>query len=261
MRADRPGPSYHRAVTSPHRPLAVVLLAVVAHGCGADPAPAPNPAALATALRPHQDAAYYVAQANLYFDTLDTRADPARVPTYSERVARWEWAPWYLLTGYLRTGIVPQTRLALQQEPSTVPIRDCRAFAVQPFARCHISFQYRGGMCPIYEEFTFNDQGETTFVEAWSDQPGMRPMADPADRWAEAPGIHRMATKVPGLGNATGLIDPNAAWMTAAAAADPEIADFVHRTLHFYTDWAQAYHDAGPDAFARGCGWATTPSP
>ncbi len=70
---------------------------------------------------------------------------------------------------------------------------------------------------------------------------------------------HRLSTKVPGLGNATGLIDPYADWMDAAAARDPEIADFVMRTHHFYTSWAQAYHDAGPQAFSRGCGWPPAP--
>ena len=227
--------------------------------CGGDAPVAPAPDARSTALRPRRDAAYYVAQANLYFDTLDTRADPALVPNYSDLVARWEWPPWYLLTGYLRAGIIGQTRLALSVEPSTVPVRDCRAFTVQPFARCHVTFTYAGGACPIFEEFTFNDQGETTFIEAWSDLPGLRPTEDAADRWAEAPTVHRLSTKVPGLGNATGRIDPTADWMSAAARADPEIADFVMRTQHFLTAWAQAYHDAGPQAFAHGCGWPTTP--
>lgn len=229
-------------------------------GCGSDPAPSPPPeAALSTALRPRQTPAYYIAQAELYFDTLDTRADPAIVPNYSARVARWEWPPWYLLTGYERMQMITGTRLALSVEPSTVPTRDCRAFAVQPFARCRVSFSYERGLCPIFEEFTFNDQGEMTFIEAWSDQPGMRPTEDPADPWAEAPTVHRLSTRVPGLGSANGLIVPTAEWMTAAAARDPELADFVRRTRDFYRSWAQAYGAAGPTAFPRGCGWTVTP--
>ena len=229
-------------------------------GCGDDPAATPSAAAaLSTALHPRQAPAYYVAQAELYFDTLDTRANPALVPNYSPLVARWEWPPWYLLTGYERMQMITGTRLALSVEPSTVPTRDCRAFAVQPFARCRVTFAYARGSCPIFEEFTFNDQGEMTFIEAWSDQPGMRPTEDPADPWAEAPTVHRLSTKVPGLGNATGLIAPTADWMAQAAARDPELADFVRRTQSFYRSWAQAYSDAGPGAFARGCGWAPTP--
>lgn len=67
--------------------------------------------------------------------------------------------------------------------------------------------------------------------------------------------MHRLSTRVPGLGNATGLIVPTAEWMTAAAARDPELADFVRRTQSFYRSWAPAYANAGPTAFPRGCGW------
>ena len=79
---------------------------------------------LSTVLRPQQSPEYYVAQANLYFDTLDTRADPALVPEYSTRVARWEWPPWLKLTGYERDLMISSTRQALFFEPSTVPTRD-----------------------------------------------------------------------------------------------------------------------------------------
>ena len=210
---------------------------------------------LSTVLTPQQTPEYYVAQANLYFDTLDTRADPALVPNYSTLVARWEWAPWLLLTGYERDVMVNSTRTALAAEPSTVPTRDCRAFAVQPFARCRVSFAYRGGACAIYEEFTFNDQGETTFIEAWSDLPGMRATEDPADPWAEGAGVHRLSTRVPGLGNETGLIDPLGPWMQAAARTDPELADFAARTQTIWESWLQISRERGPDYFALGCGW------
>lgn len=237
------------------RAFAAFALAVVTH-CGADAPLPPSPlAATSTALRPTRPPEYYVAQANLYFDTLDTRADPMRVPNYSALVARWEWPPWYLLTGWEREGIIAQTRLALFAEPSTVPTRDCRAFAAQPFARCRVSFTYARGSCPIYEEFTFNDQGEMTFIEAWSDQPGMRPTEDPADPWAEAPGIRRLSTRVPGLGNPTGRIDPTAPWTAEVARRDPDVADLMRRAQSFTTSWLQAFRDAGRNAFPRGCGW------
>ncbi len=234
-----------------------VLIIASLGACGGE-APAPSPlAATSTALRPTRPPEHYVAQANLYFDTLDTRMDPSRVPTYSALVARWEWPPWYFLTGWERDGMVAQTRLALFAEPSTVPTRDCRAFLVQPFARCRVSFQYSRGACPIYEEFTFNDQGEVTFIEAWSDLPGMRPTEDPADPWALAPGIRRLSTRVPGLGSPTVRIDPTAPWSVEAGARDPQLADFFRRTQSFTTSWLQAFRDAGRDAFARGCGWPT----
>ena len=160
-----------------------------------------------------------------------------------------------MLTGYQRDTMTSIGGLLKQFDPSTVPTRDCRAFATQPFGRCHVVFAYGGGACPIYEEFTFNDQGEMTFIEAWSDLPGLLPTSATADRWAEDPGVHRLSTKIPGLGNATGQIDLAADWMTQAAARDPEIADFVARANDFWQTWYDAYQAAGSDLFKRGCGW------
>ena len=75
------------------------------------------------------------------------------------------------------------------------------------------------------------------------------------DRWAESPSIHRLSTKVPGLGNATGLIDLDADWMKAAAAKDPEVADFVVRGKDFWTYWLDEYAAHGKNLFQTGCGW------
>ena len=233
------------------RPAAVLILSCLLMACGSGP----GPGALSTVLKPTRTPAHYVAQAELYFDTLDTRADPDKVPDYSPLVARWEWPPWLYLTGYERQNMIDSTRSALALDPSTVPVRDCRFFKVQPFARCRVTFQYANGPCPIYEEFTFNDQGQITFIEAWSDLPGMRPTSDPNDTWAESAGVHRLSTRVPGLGNTEGLIDLDAPWMAEAAAKDAEIADFVRRASDFWTTWFDAYLNAGEDFFARGCGW------
>jgi hypothetical protein len=235
--------------------IAGATLVVLATACGATAPSERSPDALATALTPQQPPEYYVDQAEKYFDTLDTSADPTNVPTYSTRVARWELPPWLWLTGYERQNMIDTTRAAVSLDPSTVPTRDCRAFSVQPFARCYITFEYEAGSCPIYEEFVFNDQGEMTFIEAWSDQPGFLPMPDPNDRWAEGPDVHRLSTKLPGLGNETGLIDLDSDAMQEAAADDEEIADFVRRANDFWPSWFQAEEDAGPDYFARGCGW------
>jgi len=224
--------------------------------CGSDTPSERSSDALATALTPQQPPEYYVEQANKYFDTLDTSADPDSVPSYSTLVARWELPPWLWLTGYERDNMLMTTEVAVALDPSTVPVRDCRAFPVQPFARCYVSFQYAAGSCPIYEEFVFNDQGEMTFIEAWSDQPGLLPMPDPDDRWAEGPDVQRLSTKIPGLGNETGLIDLDSEAMRQAASEDPELADFVRRAEDFWPAWFEAAREADPDYFAQGCGWS-----
>jgi hypothetical protein len=235
--------------------IVVAALLALSSACASESPVEGSPDALATALTPQQAPEYYVEQANKYFDTLDTSADPSSMPEYSTRVARWELPPWLWLTGYERDNMILTTEAAVALDPSTVPIRDCRAFTVQPFARCYVSFEYEEGFCPIYEEFVFNDEGEMTFIEAWSDQPGMLPMADPSDRWAEGPNVRRLSTKVPGLGNTIGLIDLDSDAMQQAAADDPELADFVRRANDFWPAWLEASAAAGPDYFARGCGW------
>ena len=214
--------------------------------------------ALSTCLTPTQKDAYYVDQGSKYFDALDRSMPADSTPTYSERVARWEWPPWLKLTGYTREQMEGTDKLVKSQAPAVVSHRDCRAFAVQPFARCRVSFDYdnQGGGkgCAIYEEFTFNDAGEMTFIEAWSDSPGYAPM-EKGDPWAEAPGIHRLSTRVPGLGSATGRIDPDGTYMAQAALNDPEIADMVARAKDFWPAWLAENEKAGPDYFKLGCGW------
>lgn len=213
--------------------------------------------ALSTALAPTYPDAYYVDQAYRYFDALDENAPRESRPTYSTLVVRWEWPPWLFLTGYGAAQMEALDEAVRAGTPATISARDCRAFAVQPFARCRVTFEYADGPCPIYEEFTFNDQGEQTFIEAWSDLPGYLPTEDVADLWAEGGDVDRLSTRVPGLGNATGLIDPSSDGMRRAAEGDPELADFVERTQAFWTAWNEAYEAAGEDLFARGCGWSS----
>jgi len=215
-----------------------------------------DPAARAPASTPTRPAEWYVEQALIYFDTLDSRADPAIVPEYAPDVARWEWPPWLYLTGWGAQHMITSTRAATRLDPSTVEDRDCRFFETQPFARCYVNFVYDGGDCPIYEEFTFNDAGEMTFLEAWSVLPGRMPVEDYAgDRWAEGPDADRLSTRIPGLGSPSGAIDLDAPWMRDAAAADPVIADFIRRASDFWATWREAYDEAGPEVYAIGCGW------
>ena len=198
---------------------------------------------------------HYVSEALRYFDTLDVTAPVDSIPDYAELVARWEWPPWLKLTGYGRQDMI-DTGLSLREfDPSTVPERDCRFFDTQPFARCYVVFDYEGQPCPIYEEFTFNDAGETTFIEAWSDLPGMLPMDKASDPWAEAPDVHRLSNLVPGLGAPTGRIDLDSGAMRRAARRHEDVADFAERAVDWERAWGRELVAADPDFFAQGCGW------
>lgn len=217
------------------------------------PDPCADPSARSSCSQPAQDSSYYADQGDRYFDTLDASADPASVPTYAELVARFEWPPWLKLTGYGREMIPAVDRLVLIAFPdTTVPERDCRGFTVQPFGRCKVVMQIDGKPCPIYEEFTFNMSGEVTFVEAWSDLPGLRPFAE-SDPWAEAAEVRRLSTRVPGLGTPTGQLDFDA----MAVSSDSDVADFAARAQDFWPMWTAEYDAAGDDLYARGCGWTT----
>jgi hypothetical protein len=220
--------------------------------------PCEGSAALANCLRPTMDPNYYVEQAHLYFNTMDTAQDRSIHPEYSELVARWEWPPWLLLTAFGYDNIM-STDTLLRAYPSTIPERECRFFEEQPFARCRVVFFYddpehEGRGCPIYEEFAFNDAGEMTFIEAWSDLPGHLPMDDD-DTWAEGTNVSRLSTRIPGLGTADGRIDLDSASMGSAAENDPDVADFVYRANNWLETWSEAYAASGDDLWERGCGW------
>ncbi len=209
--------------------------------------------ATSTCATPTQPAAHYIEQGLLYFDTLDESADGE--PIYADGVVRWEWPPWLLLTGYGADMIAAADVLVLAAQPgTTVPTRDCRAFDVQPFGRCHVVMDYQGKPCPIYEEFTFDPQGRISFIEAWSDLPGLTPTRED-DAWAIRADVPRLSTRVPGLGSPSGVFDPNGEATAAAAMADPEVADLVVRVGDFWGTWALALDEAGPDLYERGCGW------
>ena len=206
------------------------------------------------------DAAYYAEQSSAYFDTMDYTVE-AGWPPYSEHVARWEWPPWLMLTAFGREDIEASDTL-LTLYPSIVVDRDCRGFDTQPFGRCRVTFYYDahdGLGCPIYEEFSFNDDGEITWIEAWSDQPGMLPMGDD-DPWAEGDDVTRLSTRIPGLGTADGAIALDSEAMQEAAAADADVADFVARAEDWTTAWRQELADTDTDTmWSVGCGWQVVP--
>ena len=255
------GPALELPVTAAPAPLLSLALLLAACSPGAEDSAAADPCqgdgATADCLSPTQDPAYYAEMSDFYFDTMDKRVELTDWPPYSERVARWEWPPWLKLTAYTRENI-EATDILLRLYPSIVEERDCRAFDQQPFGRCRVVFYYdyhNGLGCPIYEEFTFNDAGEITWIEAWSDLPGLLPMDDAADPWAEGSGVTRLSTRIPGLGRSDGFIDPAGPEMQAAAATDADVADFAARALDWSATWAAEADAAGEDLWARGCGW------
>lgn len=212
--------------------------------------------ATARCLEPTRDPQYYVDEALRYFDTLDIDADPTSIPDYSELVARWEWPPWLLLTGFGRQDMIDISNGLRAIDPSTVPVRDCRFFEEQPFARCFVEFEYEDGPCPIYEEFVFDAEGRMSFIEAWSDLPEYLPQSD-EDRWADAADYPRLSTRVPGLGSSTGVLLFEGETVEAFVAADAELLDLQARTEDFWPTWRDALLDAPDDFFARGCGWGS----
>ena len=213
--------------------------------------------ALSTCSAPTQSPEYYIAQSSAYFDTMDYTVELDDWPPYSENIARWEWPPWLKLTAFTKDNI-EATDTLLQLYPSIVTDRECVFMDTQPFGRCYVVFYYDahdGKPCPIYEEFTFNDAGEITFIEAWSDVDGLRPQSTD-DKWAEAKNIHRLSTKVPGLGNSDGNIDIHSESMLTAAQNDPDIADFIYRANNWQETWLEEYNNSTEEMWSEGCGWS-----
>lgn len=195
--------------------------------------------AYSTRLTPQFEPAYYIDQGVKYFRTMESSV-PAKVqPIYAKKVVRWEWPPWLWLTGYGRGNLI-HTDILLKLYSTSYDTIDCRFFPVQPFCRCHVIFNYSGTRIPIYEEFTFNDQGEITFIEAWSDYPSLLPMSA-SDYWAEGENVDRLSSRVPGLGSATGRLQINAAFMRHAALTDTILADMLHRIKHPVSTYIRTY--------------------
>ncbi len=235
------------------------LLLLVAACPAPDPCEEAGENALSTCLEPTMSDEYYARHSSGYFDTMDTAADMDVVPPYSELVARWEWPPWLKLTAFGYDNILAADTM-LRLYPSTIPERDCRAFDEQPFGRCRVVFFYEdelheGRGCPIYEEFTFNDAGEITWIEAWSDLPGLLPMDASQDAWAEGEGVTRLSTRIPGLGSSRGMIDLDGEAMAAAVERDDDVADFVVRANDWWNTWSEEYGAAGDEMWEVGCGW------
>lgn len=180
-----------------------------------------------TSLSPKFEMTYYAQQSDKYFNTLDSYADDQSAPKYSQDVIRWEWHPWLKLTGLGRDFMHYDWLLTLY--PTKVINRVCKGFNIQPFGRCHVTFMYWGNNNPvnIYEEFTFNDLGEITFIEAWTDSKELSPMGSTDDYWAQSGQIKRLSTKVPGLGTSDGKY--NLKHIDHLAQKNEDLADLKKR--------------------------------
>lgn len=121
---------------------------------------------------------YYLEQAYAYFDTIDFFVFKGGAPHYAKDVIRWEWHPWLLLTGYGARSM--QLDVLQKLYPTRITNRNCTVSEVAPQVRCSVSFAYLGhtNTTDIYEEFTFNELGEITFIEAWSETPEVRAQRD-----------------------------------------------------------------------------------
>ncbi len=185
-------------------------------------------------LTPTMSPNFYTDAAHKYFNSIDSTALDKTGPKYSKMVIRWEWKPWLLLTGH--KSWMMKLDYFLTWYPTEVINRDCRFFKVQPFARCRVTFHYLNPNTyfDIYEEFTFNNQGEITFVEAWSDHPGYLPM-DTDDLWAESKNVKRMSWKVPGLGSEDGKYDKKS--LKTLSKNDKDLAGLYKRLKHPVFFW------------------------
>ena len=203
----------------------------------------PNANDLSTALKPTKSAEYYVKQCDLYFDSLQSKINPER-PNYSRDVVRWEHPPWLLLTGLGRDKTF-EVDGEIRKYPCICVNRTHKFFEVQPFGRSRVTFYYgeddikeKKNAIHIYEEFTFNDQGEMTFIEAWTDdesETGKLRELD-ADGWPT--NFARLSTQIPGLGNSRGLININSKYFIEAAKSNGSLADFRFRHEHFMAEVA-----------------------
>ena len=100
----------------------------------------------------------------------------------------------------------------------------------------------------------FNDKGEMTWIEAWSDLPGLLPQSED-DRWAESEDYPRLGGRVPGLGQTMGNFDWMNEFVTQEVQGDKVLEDFIMRTENWRMYWVETFTQAPTDFFAVGCGW------
>jgi hypothetical protein len=158
--------------------------------------------------------------------------DGLSYPDYVFLVARWEWPPWLLLTGFGEAGLYLSDS-AIRLYPCVVEEREHRYFNKNPFVRSLVTFYYnhnKENPIRIYEEFTFNSKGEMTFIEAWSAD---LLTARDSDNWPTFDAVKRLSVKIPGLRNSSRSIDLNSVYFKRAARKDEDVKNFRDRALNF----------------------------
>ena len=200
-----------------------------------------KPQPLSTLLIPQFPKSFYMEQTDAYFDSLDTSKKKGR-PRYSPTIARWEWPPWLILTAFKRENIHIIDGAIREAGPCICVNRNHKYFEQNPFIRSVITFYYgkndiekKNNSLQIYEEFTFNDYGEITFIEAWYDHPylDLLPELDPEGWPINQNDIKRLSPQIPGLGNPDGLIDIYSDEMISVANTNQIVADFCLRAKSF----------------------------
>ncbi len=244
----------------------IVLSSSLIFACQKDPetlsteATCDTNGALARCLMPKFDSTYYIEQGVKYFLTMQSDIPPSVQPNYSDLVIRYEWPPWLLLTGYRKKFLI-QSDILLKLNPTKYDTIDCRFFKEQPFCRCHVVFDYSGEKCPIYEEFVFNNQGQITFIEAWSDYESTLPKGmnsgddgiwDEDEYWAKQEDVYRLSSKIPGLGSPDGKIALHTIYMQNAVKEDSIIADLANRLNNPVSTYIQ-YVLTHREELAHGC--------
>jgi hypothetical protein len=221
-----------------------------------------------TEVQPIKPPASYRKRADRYFNQLESKFTHyifwhGKLPSYAPLVARWEWPPnWYRLTGFQKSRTIAADTMIRDAVPCICVNRTHVYFPINPFVRSVVTFYYgsqgnKGKAIYIYEEFTFNDLAEMTFIEAWSiTKEGFdtltqlaqnnQPWPDKPKRTTQTDGVTdapepiipftRLSTQIPGLGLGHGEIDLNGEPMNEAARQNPTIAEFQHEAHHFATN-------------------------
>ncbi|KAL7556649.1 hypothetical protein ACA910_017588 [Epithemia clementina (nom. ined.)] len=115
-----------------------------------------------------EQAEYYIKQCDIFLNTLTTTLRPAKIPNLSKTVMRWDWSH-DRLTGRNRDTLIAMDIFATAVAPEQSVESEHKIYQQQPLGRSMVQFQSvkSGDLRTLYIEFTFNDEGEISFVEVW----------------------------------------------------------------------------------------------
>lgn len=218
-----------------------------------------------TLVQPTKPPASYIKRANRYFNQLESKFTHywfwhGKLPSYGPLVSRWEWPPdWYRLTGFQRDPTIRVDTVIRDAVPCICVNRSHVFSPTNPFVRSVVTFYYgsqgnKGKAIYIYEEFTFNDLAEMTFIEAWSiSKEGFdnltqlaqsnRPWPDKPQGTTQTDGVTdasepdiaftRLSTVIPGLGLNHGEIALKGDQMNEAAQQNATVKEFQREAGDF----------------------------